>query len=108
MLVERDGSRLRGEAPCEHLRADCRGNWIHTFNVNVVSDGGFGGTNVITGVAAGQRAGDATFPLVQTWGHRCRPKVGVQCGSLPSWSCLVLTSILVVCSSTPWSSPTVR
>jgi hypothetical protein len=30
------------------------GNWEHTFSVNVASDGGFTGTNVITGVDAGQ------------------------------------------------------
>ena len=30
------------------------GNWVHTFNVNVASDGGFTGTNVITGLDAGQ------------------------------------------------------
>jgi hypothetical protein len=29
------------------------GNWDHTFNVNVASDGGFTGTNVITGLDAG-------------------------------------------------------
>ena len=30
------------------------GNWVHTFSVNVNSDGGFTGTNVITGLDAGQ------------------------------------------------------
>ncbi len=30
------------------------GNWVHTFSVNVASDGGFTGTNVITGLDAGQ------------------------------------------------------
>jgi len=31
------------------------GNWVHTFDVNVATDGGFtGGTNVITGLDAGQ------------------------------------------------------
>jgi hypothetical protein len=30
------------------------GNWDHTFNVNVSSDGGFTGTNVINGLDAGQ------------------------------------------------------
>ena len=30
------------------------GNWNHTFSVNVASDGGFTGDNVITGLDAGQ------------------------------------------------------
>ena len=30
------------------------GNWDHTFNVNVATDGGFTGTNVIKGLDAGQ------------------------------------------------------
>jgi hypothetical protein len=29
------------------------GNWDHTFSVNVATDGGFTGTNVITGLDAG-------------------------------------------------------
>ncbi len=29
------------------------GHWVHTFNVNVASEGGFTGTNVITGLEAG-------------------------------------------------------
>jgi hypothetical protein len=31
------------------------GNWVHTFSVNVTSDGGFTGINVIEGLDAGQK-----------------------------------------------------